>query len=207
MVQERQLLAQGLHDSIAQALSFLNLQVQFLMEAIERNDNALRDDSLASIRKGVQECYEDVRELLLNFRERLHKEDFIEGVQTVIKRFEGQAHVQTKLKVVDKGIGLTPRQKLQVIFIIQEALSNVRKHAQAQSVLITIDNREDLRVNILDDGVGLDEEVVETRKGQHVGLSIMSERAKRIGASLSVSRAGPEGGTLVSLFLGKDARH
>ncbi|MFR3635855.1 MAG: ATP-binding protein, partial [Sutterella sp.] len=105
------------------------------------------------------------------------------------------------------GIGLTPRQKLQVIFIIQEALSNVRKHAQAQSVLITIDNREDLRVNILDDGVGLDEEVVETRKGQHVGLSIMSERAKRIGASLSVSRAGPEGGTLVSLFLGKDARH
>ncbi len=207
VVQERQLLAQGLHDSIAQALSFLNLQVQFLMEAIERNDNALRDDSLASIRKGVQECYEDVRELLLNFRERLHKEDFIEGVQTVIKRFEGQAHVQTKLKVVDKGIGLTPRQKLQVIFIIQEALSNVRKHAQAQSVLITIDNREDLRVNILDDGVGLDEEVVETRKGQHVGLSIMSERAKRIGASLSVSRAGPEGGTLVSLFLGKDARH
>ena len=128
-------------------------------------------------------------------------------MQTVIKRFEGQAHVQTKLKVVDKGIGLTPRQKLQVIFIIQEALSNVRKHAQAQSVLITIDNREDLRVNILDDGVGLDEEVVETRKGQHVGLSIMSERAKRIGASLSVSRAGPEGGTLVSLFLGKDARH
>lgn len=207
VIQERQLLAQGLHDSIAQALSYLNLQVQFLTEAIERNDTSLRDDSLASIRKGVQECYEDVRELLLNFRERLHKEDFIEGVQTVIKRFEGQAHVQTKLKVVDKGIGLTPRQKLQVIFIIQEALSNVRKHAQAQTVLINIDNREDLRVNILDDGVGLDEDLVEARKGQHVGLSIMAERAKRIGATLSVSRAGPEGGTLVSLFLSQDARH
>ncbi len=207
VIQERQLLAQGLHDSIAQALSYLNLQVQFLTEAIQHNDTALRDDSLASIRKGVQECYEDVRELLLNFRERLHKEDFIEGVQTVIKRFEGQAHVKTKLSVTDRGIGLTPRQKLQVIFIIQEALSNVRKHAHASNVLITIQNTEDLRVNILDDGVGLDEALVEARKGQHVGLSIMAERAKRIGATLSVERASPEGGTMVSLFLDREARH
>lgn len=207
VVQERQLLAQGLHDSIAQALSYLNLQVQFLGDAIEHNDVELRDESLASIRKGVQECYEDVRELLLNFRERLHKEDFIEGVQTVIKRFEGQAHVSTRLKVIDNGIGLTPRQKLQVIFIIQEALSNVRKHAKANNVLITIDNQEDLRVNILDDGVGLDEKLVEERKNQHVGLSIMAERAKRIGATCTVSRAAPEGGTLVSLFLDRKERH
>ena len=88
VVQERQLLAQGLHDSIAQALSFLNLQVQFLSDAIRTNDVALRDESLSAIRTGVQECYEDVRELLLNFRERLHKEGFIEGVRTVIDRFE-----------------------------------------------------------------------------------------------------------------------
>lgn len=207
VIQERQLLAQGLHDSIAQALSYLNLQVQFLTDAIKQNDTALRDDSLSSIRKGVQECYEDVRELLLNFRERLHKEDFVEGVQTVIKRFEGQAHVQTKLKVTDKGPGLTPRQKLQVIFIIQEALSNVRKHAHASNVLITIDNGEDLRVNILDDGVGLDEKLVQERKNQHVGLSIMAERAKRIGASLEVERASDEGGTMVTLFLDRSARH
>ncbi len=207
VIQERQLLAQGLHDSIAQALSYLNLQVQFLTDAIARNDVPLRDESLSSIRKGVQECYEDVRELLLNFRERLHKEDFIEGVQTVIKRFEGQAHVKAKLRVTDKGIGLTPRQKLQVIFIIQEALSNVRKHAHASSVLITIDNAEDLRVSILDDGVGLDPDIVEKRKGQHVGLSIMAERAKRINATLNVERASAEGGTLVSLFLDREARH
>lgn len=63
VVQERQLLAQGLHDSIAQALSFLNLQVQFLSDAIRTNDVALRDESLSAIRTGVQECYENVREL------------------------------------------------------------------------------------------------------------------------------------------------
>lgn len=206
VVQERQLLAQGLHDSIAQALSFLNLQVQFLTDAIKTHDDGLRDESLACIRTGVQECYEDVRELLLNFRERLHKESFIDGVRTVVKRFEAQAHVQTVVRVTGTGPELTPRQKLQVIFIIQEALSNVRKHAHANTVLLTIDNRDDLRVTIVDDGVGLDDKLVAERKGQHVGLSIMQERASRIGATVNVERAGPEGGTLVTLFLAHNER-
>ena len=140
VVQERQLLAQGLHDSIAQALSFLNLQVQFLSDAIRTNDVALRDESLSAIRTGVQECYEDVRELLLNFRERLHKEGFIEGVRTVIDRFEGQSRMNARLRVSGRGPQLTPRQKLQVIFIIQEALSNVRKHSHAENVDIRIEN-------------------------------------------------------------------
>ena len=191
VVQERQLLAQGLHDSIAQALSFLNLQVQFLSDAIRTNDVALRDESLSAIRTGVQECYEDVRELLLNFRERLHKEGFIEGVRTVIDRFEGQSRMNARLRVSGRGPQLTPRQKLQVIFIIQEALSNVRKHAQASSVKVSVRNEDDLTVEIVDDGVGIDQAVVEERKSQHVGLSIMQERASRIGAVVTVERASP----------------
>lgn len=94
VVQERQLLAQGLHDSIAQALSYLNLQVQFLSEAIKNKDNALRDESLSAIQTGVQECYQDVRELLLNFRERVHSEGFLQGVQTVIDRLRGSLMFQ-----------------------------------------------------------------------------------------------------------------
>lgn len=207
VVQERQLLAQGLHDSIAQALSFLNLQVQFLSDAIRTNDVALRDESLSAIRTGVQECYEDVRELLLNFRERLHKEGFIEGVRTVIDRFEGQSRMNARLRVSGRGPQLTPRQKLQVIFIIQEALSNVRKHSHAENVDIRIENDADLKVTITDDGVGIDDALVTERKGQHVGLSIMAERASRIGAFVDVERVSPAGGTRVVLILSEEARH
>ena len=206
VVQERQLLAQGLHDSIAQALSYLNLQVQFLTDGIQKKDDQLRDESLSAIQTGVQECYQDVRELLLNFRERVHSEGFIQGVQTVIDRFEGQSHVSARLRTVGDGPKLTPRQKLQVIFIIQEALSNVRKHAQATSVVVTIENTSDLKVSIVDDGVGIDADLVEARKGQHVGLSIMAERASRIGAAVSVERASPIGGTRVTLLLPASAR-
>lgn len=207
VVQERQLLAQGLHDSIAQALSFLNLQVQFLDDAIAKKDDQLRDESLNAIRTGVQECYEDVRELLLNFRERIHKEGFVEGVRTVIERFEGQSHVSARLSVNGQGAELTERQKLQAIFIIQEALSNVRKHAQAETVDVRIENGDDLTVSITDDGVGIDDELVQKRKGQHVGLAIMKERASRIGATVKVEKASPIGGTRVTLFLPASARH
>lgn len=206
VIQERQLLAQGLHDSIAQALSFLNLQVQLLDDGIKHKDDQLRDESLEAIKAGVQESYEDVRELLLNFRERLHKGGFVEGVKSVIDRFEGQAHVCARLTVRGAGPDLTERQQLQVIFIIQEALSNVRKHAEAANVDVEIDNEEDLVVSIEDDGIGIDERLVSARKGQHVGLSIMAERASRIGASVDVARVSPEGGTRVVLTLPAAAR-
>ena len=66
--EERNLMAQGLHDSIAQSLSFLNLQVQMLENALPADLNPQARENLAFIQAGVQECYEDVRELLLNFR-------------------------------------------------------------------------------------------------------------------------------------------
>ena len=201
VVQERNLMAQGLHDSIAQSLSFLNLQVQLLESGLHTDDKELVDTTVAQIKAGVQESYEDVRELLLNFRERVHKEKFIDGVRTVINRFEAQANVEASLRVVERGPELTDRQKVQVIFIIQEALSNVRKHARASHVNVVVENYDDLRVVVEDDGVGIDEKLVESRKGRHVGLSIMSERASRIGAEVTVERASEEGGTRVVLFL------
>ena len=112
-----------------------------------------------------------------------------------------------RLRVTGRGPELTPRQKLQVIFIIQEALSNVRKHSHAENVDIRIENNADLRVSIIDDGVGIDDKLVAERKGQHVGLSIMTERAKRIGATVKVERASPIGGTRVTLELKSEARH
>lgn len=207
VMQERQLMARGLHDSIAQVLNYLNLQVQFLSDGIARGDARLRDDSLAAIRTGLKECYEDVRELLLNFRERVHKESFVAGVRTVINRFEAQArNVEANLRVVDRGSELSDKQKLQVIFIIQEALSNVRKHARASAVNVTIDNREDLVVTVEDNGVGLDPDVMESRKDRHVGLSIMNERASRIGATVDIARVSAAGGTRVTLKLPAELR-
>ncbi|SCK23595.1 type IV pili methyl-accepting chemotaxis transducer N-terminal domain-containing protein [Vogesella sp. LIG4] len=200
VAEERNLMAQGLHDSIAQSLSFLNLQVQMLEAALDGDETEQAQENLGFIRTGVQECYEDVRELLLNFRTRINKEDFADAVRTLLSRFEQQAHVATQLNMQGNGLPLDPQQQLQVIFILQEALSNVRKHAQAQHVIIDIRNEADFVMTISDDGCGFDQQRFEARKSRHVGLSIMQERAARIHGHIAI-RPLPAAGTEVSLTL------
>ena len=209
VVQERTFMAQGLHDSIAQSLSFLNLQVQILETALKTGDSALVDDTVKQIKAGVQESYEDVRELLLNFRERLHKESFKEGIATVIERFEAQTRLKVRLVHSGNGAELTYNQKLQAVFIMQEALANVRKHSRATAVTIEVVNGEDFVLSVSDNGIGINEEILQERSKRHVGLKIMRERASRIGAQVSVSpvdKALYPSGTTVRLEIGRDKR-
>ena len=193
VVHERNLMAQGLHDSIAQTLSFLNLQIQFLEDGLKKKDRGFVDDSLKLIKEGLQQSYDDVRELLLNFRERLHSESFKEAVRIVAQRFEAQSGCRVEVPNYGREGDLSPRQMLQVIFIIQEALSNVRKHARASRVRIEIDNSSDYTVSVIDDGQGLDPAIVAERQRTHVGLNIMRERASRIGATVEIKSVSPSG--------------
>lgn len=203
--QERNLMAQNLHDSIAQTLSFVNLQVQMLEAALKQKNEPQINEGILQIKAGVQECYDDVRELLLNFRTRVSAEGFEEIVQSVLERFERQTHVHSHLTIVGNGLPLTYAQKLQIIFILQEALSNVRKHAKAQNVLVTVRNKDDFEMTIMDDGVGIDPELLESRKQRHVGLSIMKERAQRAGGQI-VIESEKDQGTTVKFLLTKDER-
>ena len=200
--EERNLMAQGLHDSIAQSLSFLNLQVQMLESALNKGQVIEAQENLAFIKNGVQESYDDVRELLLNFRTRLSKQDFMEAVHTLLSRFELQSQVRTQLEMSGDGPALSPQQQLQAVFILQEALSNVRKHAQAKHVFIHMNNsnRGDFVMRIRDDGVGLDTEIMASKRARHVGTAIMQERAQLIHAEVQLhSQVGV--GTTVELII------
>ncbi len=205
VAQERNIMAQNLHDSIAQTLSFVNLQAQMLESALKQKNEQQIDDGIHQIKAGIQECYDDVRELLLNFRTRISGGDFEDVVHTVLERFERQNHIRAHLAMSGAGAALTHAQKLQVIFILQEALSNVRKHARANAVLVRIRNAEDFEMSIMDDGIGIDPQILEARKQSHVGLSIMKERAQKVEGSIAIeSELGQ--GTVVKFFLSKEAR-
>ena len=200
--EERNLMAQGLHDSIAQSLSFLNLQVQMLESALNKGQLIEAQENLTFIKDGVQESYDDVRELLLNFRTRLSKQDFMEVVHTLLNRFELQAQVQTELEITGDGPALSPQQQLQAVFILQEALSNIRKHAHAKHAFIHINNSNhgDFIMRIRDDGVGLDADAMASKRARHVGTAIMLERAQLIHAELQLHSQIGEG-TVVELIL------
>ena len=206
VAEERNLVAQGLHDSLAQGLNFLNLQTQMLGSAVQQRRWDEVEEIVPLLKTGVSESYQDVRELLQNFRTRLGEESLRKAVDDTIGRFRRQTGLNVELHLDDRdGAPLHPDQQLQVLFILQEALSNVRKHAYASKVTVRIDNHRDFGMSIRDDGEGYDPQEVAERSETHVGLSIMRERAARLGGQLQMCSA-PGQGTEVSLYLSQSDR-
>lgn len=181
--EERNLLAQELHDSIAQSLAFLNIQVQLLQDDLQKNRSADAMKSLAQIREGVQESYDDVRELLVHFRTRIGSTDLETAIRSALEKFEGQTGIKTAFKTQGEAPSLQPEHVLQVMHIVQESLSNVRKHAKASRVDVELSCAEQCKIDIRDNGAGFD--ISRDAGDSHVGLRIMRERAHRVGAELS----------------------
>jgi two-component system nitrate/nitrite sensor histidine kinase NarX len=200
-VQERGLVAQGLHDSLAQGLNFLNLQLQMLDAAVKRGDAEEIEEILPLLRAGVDESYQDVRELLTNFRSKLAQGDLQAAIEDTVDRFRRQTGIETELRFNQgQGAPLPPEQQLQVLFILQEALSNVRKHSEANRVEVAVDNGRDFSLLVADNGQGYDPGEVAERGESHVGLHIMRERAARMRAMIKLE-SQPGAGTRVSLTL------
>lgn len=197
--QERSFLARELHDSIAQSLAFLKIQVQLMRDAVAKDDRQEVDHFLGEIDLGVRESYGDVRELLMHFRTRANAEDIVPALMTTLRKFEHQTGLQASLQMTGQGLPLGPDTQIQVLHIIQEALSNVRKHAHAGQVWLDVQQQPRWRLELRDDGKGFstqDGDVDET----HVGLRIMAERAEKLGAQFEVL-SSPERGTSIVLTL------
>lgn len=197
--QERHMLARELHDSIAQSLAFLKIQVQLMRDAVRSADPVEIDKVLDEIDTGVRESYGDVRELLLHFRTRTNDEDIEPALATTLRKFEHQSGLTTSMKMQGQGMPLLPDLQIQVLHIVQEALSNVRKHAGASHVWLDVQQQPFWRFEVRDDGVGFkvnDEQINET----HVGIRIMTERAQRIGGAMHITST-PGVGTTVVLSL------
>jgi two-component system nitrate/nitrite sensor histidine kinase NarX len=196
--EERNLLAQELHDSIAQSLAFLNIQVQLLRNDLQQDQTATALQGLEQIREGVQECYDDVRELLVHFRTRVGNADLETAVRSALEKFEGQTGISTVFSHRGSVPDLPPEHVLQAMHIVQESLSNVRKHAKASRVDVELVCDGECALYINDNGIGFDS--AHDAGDTHVGLSIMRERAHRIGAEL-VLESEPGQGTRVRLVL------
>jgi two-component system, NarL family, nitrate/nitrite sensor histidine kinase NarX len=199
VAEERTLLARELHDSIAQSLAFMKIQATLLRQAHARGDADGIGRVLSELDAGIQESLADVRELLLHFRTRTNSEDFATALRVTLKKFEHQTGLSTRLTQHGEGLALPSDTQIQVLHVVQEALSNVRKHARATQVWVDVEHRAPWRVRVRDDGRGFaphGHDLDET----HVGMFIMRERAASIGAQVVV-RALPDGGTEVELTL------
>ena len=197
--EERSMLAREMHDSIAQSLAFLKIQTQLLRDAVARGDEVKRDRSMAELEVGVRECTADVRELLVHFRTRTSDEDIESALRSTLSKFEHQTGMATGLTMQGHGLPLAPDVQIQVLHMVQEALSNVRKHSGATRVDLRVHRHPCWRFEVHDNGIGFDPAAV-APDSLHVGLGIMRERAQRIGAAVQM-QAAPGRGTRVCIEL------
>ena len=205
--EERNLLAQELHDSIAQGLAFLNIQVQLLQDSLRKGRMEEAMQTAGQLREGVQESYDDVRELLVHFRTRILQSDLDTAIRQALDKFEAQTGVETEFEQIGGGTALESADETQIMHIVQESLSNIRKHAQASHVKITIRrNFGKMAIQVQDNGVGFDSlNTPSLLSERHVGLEIMRERAQRVGGECQIrSKIGQ--GVCVTLTLPKEGR-
>lgn len=198
VVQERNRLARELHDSVTQTL--------FSMKLAAESANVLVDDDTAAARAQLAHMQELARQASTEMRSLVFElrppELEIEGLVPTLRK-----HIDVLRRVHSVDIDLqhrgdrilSPVEEREVFRIIQEALNNAVRHADAAEIVVEVVIEDDkLRVSITDDGVGFDRDA--PRKTRRLGLLSMSERAQALGGELSVSST-PGRGTVVALEL------
>lgn len=197
LLEERAAIAQELHDSIAQSLSYMKIQISRLENLINlRHPPEEVDLVVQELREGLNGAYRKLRELLTTFRVKVSIHGLGAALQETIEEFEHRSGLTLTLDNRLRDCKLTGNQEIHVLQIIREALSNTVRHAHATSAVVTLiyDPNGEVTVTIDDDGIGL--------RGQpnpkyHHGMTIMEDRVNSLGGELQIaSRA--EKGTRVS---------
>jgi len=185
VLQERQRLAQNLHDAVNQSLFSASLIAEVLPRLWER-DQELARQSLDDLRRLTRGAMAEMRSLLVELRpSTLTEADLGELLGLLGNAFTGRTNIPASLTLVGQG-SLPAEVQVAVYRICQEALNNIVKHAGASRVEINL-KRQDaaIELSICDDGRGFDSE--RTAISGHYGLSMMRERAEAVGAILSVT--------------------
>ena len=204
LMEERNRLAHELHDSLAQTLASLRFQVRVLDETLRGGKESDVWHELEKIENNIDEAYSELRELITHFRAPIDKRGLIPAVEHLIERFQYQTDISIFLQKEWNVLHLPATIEVQALRIIQESLNNIRKHSQAHTVRVILrsDTQGDCNILIEDDGIGIknipNADVV---LDDHLGLSIMHERAKRIGGTIKIE-SEPNEGTRILLHFG-----
>ncbi len=208
-LQERDRVARELHDSLGQVLGFAKMQAQAARELLARGAVPQADAHLARLVSVAQDAHADVREFILGTRAAGTTElDFLPALEDYLRRFQAATGITTTLDAppFPTGRGLEPMAGTQLLRILQETLTNVRKHARARSVRIGLSAPDGhVEAIVQDDGDGFDPARPGSAEASTFGLRFMRERADEVGGTVRVDSV-PGGGTRVAITVPIEGR-
>jgi len=197
VIEERERMARDMHDNLGQVLGFINLQSQGIRQELMNAGVEIAAHKLDKLVDAAQSAHHEIREYIRKARSAAAMEKgFIPALAKDIVNFEEQTGLRVKPEIPTGFTGeeLEPNVQLNILNIIKEALNNVRKHAQADHVKISVSLvQEQLCATIEDDGNGFDINMYNHGTYTKFGLDIMRERALAIGAQLDIESAAGKG--------------
>ena len=199
-LEERSQLANELHDSLAQTLAGLKIQVRVLDDTLRQDNESAVWREMERIQAALDTANTELRDLITHFRAPINQSGVIPAIEKLISRFRVETDIEAVFQNQCPEIKLPQEREMQVTRIVQESLNNVRRHSHANMVRVFMgvvkNNR--LRLLVEDDGVGFDQEA--GTGSNHFGLVIMVERAESIGGKLKVESEHGEGTRVILHF-------
>jgi signal transduction histidine kinase len=199
VMQERERLSRELHDGVAQLVAHLLLRLDTIKELVETDRPQEAEAELDRLHGVADEIYADIGESITGLRTNVRERGLICALQDYVDQFEERHQIPTRLRTDDVADRLSPLAALQLFRLIQEALTNVRKHAGAREAIVTLTSNgpDQLRVVIADDGQGLTPGSQRNGKVPPLGLTSMRERVEALGGTFQVT-SQPGSGTHVT---------
>lgn len=197
---ERNIIANELHDSLAQTLASLRFQVRILDQSLQPVGDFMAFKTIESVEHGLDEASTDLRELIAHCRVPIEEQGLIPAVKRAVEKFRKDTGIHILLQSNQEVLLLPSNMELNAYRIVQEALTNIKKHANAYivRVLVNCDTDGNIHILIENDGRGFDQRKIHSSEGEHLGLTIMKERAKHLGGELKIE-SEPDEGTRVEL--------
>ncbi|MFN8491911.1 MAG: ATP-binding protein [Caldilineaceae bacterium] len=198
---EREQLAAELHDHLAQTLGFLNLKADRLQALLAAEQMAEPANELAQMKAAIATAYAQVRTALTGLQQpSSNAQDLVQKLTTSVAEFRDHTGLPTELVIADStALALPEPTQTQLLHIIREALTNIRRHAHAHSVQVRVERSQQLACfTIEDDGRGF--EPSGERSDHHLGLTIMRTRAERSGGQLQITSTPGHGAQIVVCF-------
>lgn len=208
VTEERTRIALDLHDGLVQTLVGLNYKMDLLDQIVFTDPQRVKE-AVNDARTLLKNAIEEARQVVFNLKPiYFEKMDLIPALRGYLKSFEKHSGVTVSLKTMGKESRVPPRTKIFLFRIIQETLSNVRKHARAKNIDLELRIRvKDLEARIRDDGIGfrLEEVGRNPEKWASFGLKGIEERARLLGGSATI-RSKPEHGTTITVTMPLDTK-
>lgn len=198
ILEERTRISRELHDSLAQTLGWLRIKTEMLEDDLRLGEMERTQEDLTAIRRVVRDACYDVRESIDGLRAR-PTGDLTATAAAWISEFRQRSGLRTDFRAKDGDVRLSAVVEAELLRILQEGLTNVRKHAQAQMVRVDFQIKGSFAELVIeDDGEGFDYQ--EEQESGHYGLRIMRERAERLGGTFNIETV-PGKGTRITALL------